>query len=299
MSHASVLPLRAGLALLRATQPALPGTAGTALRRAAALRLLRHERPAEAAIDALRARLRQSGESVEVVDYGAGTRGDKPPVRGVAEIYRRAATGPAWGRFLFGLARGLRPRRVLELGTNLGVGAAHLAAALALDEAEGAPHGRLVTLEGAPALAARAAGHLARLGHGVGDDDACRVRVVVGPFAETLPRVAAEEGPFDLVFVDGHHEAEAALAYLATLRGHLADGALVVLDDVEPGRPVREAWNRLRAEAPAEPTFYAGKYGLLVHAPGAAPEGTAADLGGAATAAARETAFPPTLDGDA
>ncbi|WP_420456436.1 class I SAM-dependent methyltransferase [Rubrivirga sp.] len=283
---ASVLPLRLGLGLLRVGQPALPGPAGDALRRASRLRLTPAEASAEAAIDALRRELRRSPATVEVVDYGAGTRGDKPPVRRVAEVYRRAATGPAWGRFLFGLARGLRPRRVLELGTNLGVGAAHLAAALALNEAEGGPAGRLVTLEGAPALAALAAGHLERLGHRVGDDG--RVRIGVGPFAETLPEVAAPEA-WDLVFVDGHHQADAALGYLDTIRPHLAGGALVVLDDVEPGRPVRRAYRALRDRGPS---FYAGKYGLLVHAaPG--------DLGGATTAAARVSALLPTSAGAA
>ena len=286
MPHAlTILPLRAALAAFRLAQPDLPGPAGSALRRAAMLSLSPEERRAEVAIDALRRRLRQSAECVEVVDYGAGTRGGaRPPVRDVSDVYRAAATGPAWGRFLFGLARGLQPRRVLELGTNLGVGAAHLAAALALTEEEGGPAGRLVTLEGAPALATLASGALARLGHSVGAD-ACRVRVVVGPFAETLPGVG-EGGPFDLVFIDGHHQAEAALDYLDTLRPMLAQGAVVVLDDVEPGRPVRQAWTRLRSISP-QPAFYAGKYGLWV-APG----------GGAATADARESpSHPPAAAG--
>ncbi|WP_412069798.1 O-methyltransferase [Rubrivirga sp. IMCC43871] len=275
MPHAvSVLSLRAALAVARAFQSPLPARAGEGLARAARLHLSKEERPAEAAIDALRLRLRRSAETVEVVDYGAGTKGGKPPERAVSDIYRRAATGPAWGRFLFGLARGLRPARVLELGTNLGVGAAHLAAALALNETDGGPEGRLVTLEGAPALAARAAGALARLGHSV--DDGGRVRVVVGPFAETLPGVAASER-WDLVFVDGHHEAEAALAYLDTIRPHLAPGAVVILDDVEPGRPVRQAWESIQGSGSS---FYAGKYGLWVS-------------GGAPTAAARETAPAP------
>lgn len=260
-------------------QPGLPGRHGTALRRATALRLTPAERPVEKAIDAFRNRLRTSKEVVDVVDYGAGTRGgERPPQRKVAEIYRRAATGPAWGRFLFGLARGLQPGRILELGTNLGVGAAHLAGALALTESEGGPAGQLVTLEGAPALATLAHGALSRLGHGVGDDD-CRVRIEVGPFADTLHTVL-DGDPYDLVFIDGHHEAEAAMGYLDVIRPHLAPGAVVVLDDVEPGRPVRQAWKRLRLTSPA-PAFYAGKYGLLV-----TPE---SDNQGAPTASARET----------
>ena len=265
----SAAALRLALRVGGAVQ-ALPPRPAAVVRRASALRLTPSERAAEAEVDALRARLAGSEEAVEVVDYGAGTRGGaRPPTRRVADVYRRAATGPVWGRFLFGLARALRPARVLELGTNLGVGSAHLAAALALNDAEPAyagrgGAGRLVTLEGASALADRAERALVDLGH------AGRVRVVVGPFAETLGGVVGE-GPFDLVFVDGHHEAAAALAYVETLAPHLAPGALLVLDDVEPGRPVRRAWQALRGgRVPAlrgAAPFYAGRYGLLFAPP--------------------------------
>ena len=112
-----------------------------------------------------------------------------------------------------------------------------------------------MTLEGAPALANLARDHLGGLGH------AARVRVVVGPFDETLAGVCAAHGPFDLVFVDGHHEREAALRYVAAVRPHLAPGAVVVLDDVEPGRPVRGAYRHLRAEG--LPGVWLGKWGVL------------------------------------
>ena len=234
-------------------QAPLPAPARGALARAVALRLTPAEAADERAVGALRARLDASRAEVEVVDYGAGE--GRPPVRRVADIYRRASSGPRWGRVMTGLVRGLRPRRVLELGTNLGLSAAHVAAALARTEAEGGPAGRLVTLEGAPALANLARDHLGGLGH------AARVRVVVGPFDETLAGVCAAHGPFDLVFVDGHHEREAALRYVAAVRPHLAPGAVVVLDDVEPGRPVRGAYRQLRAEG--LPGVWLGKWGVL------------------------------------
>ena len=261
------VPTAVSLSLLRSTlRPLiffggrLPEPAASAVRHAAALRLTDDERADERAVEALRARLGESLDEVEVVDYGAGSRGgEKAPVRRVSDVYRRAATGPAWGRFLYGLARGLRPARVLELGTNLGVGAAHLAGALARTEEEGGPGGRLVTLEGAPAYAAIARESLDHLGH------ASRVEVVVGPFAETLSGVCERGGPFELVFVDGHHEEEAALSYVRQIRPHLAPGALVILDDVEPGRPVRRSWQALAREA--EGALWLGKYGLLCLGP--------------------------------
>ncbi len=67
------------------------------------------------------------------------------------------------------------------------------------------------------------------------------------------------------MFVDGHHHAQAALDYLGILRPALAPGAVVVLDDVEPGRPVRQAWKRLRATSP-QPAFYARQVRRARHA---------------------------------
>ncbi|HLT45921.1 MAG TPA: class I SAM-dependent methyltransferase [Rubricoccaceae bacterium] len=257
--------------LARAQRGRLGAFAGP-VERAARLRLSPAEAAAEAAVDRLRATLAASKETLHVEDYGAGTRGllageTKPAERRVADVYRRAAAPPGWGRFLFQLVRALRPRRVLELGTSLGVSAAHLAAALALNEAEGGPAGRLVTLEGDPGLAARAADALAGLGH------AGRTTVVVGRFAETLPDVLGAHGPFDLVFLDGHHEEAATLRYFETIRPHLAPGACVAFDDVEPGRPVRRAWRRvLRDARPAGAVDLLG-LGLLFlpDAPPAAP----------------------------
>jgi predicted O-methyltransferase YrrM len=283
-----VFPLRFALHALVGAQAPLPEPARAAVERAVTLRLTPGEVADEQAVNALRARLAASQATVEVVDYGAGSAGGNAPVRRVADVYRRASSGPLWGRVMSGLVRGLRPRRVLELGTNLGVSGAHIALALARNEAEGGPAGTLVTLEGAPALADLARAHLEGLGHGER-----RIRVVVGPFAETLGPVCASDGPFDLVFVDGHHARDAALGYVAAVRPFLTPGAIVVLDDVEPGRPVREAYRALAAES--EASVWLGKWGILVPTR-AAPSGALnAPQKGAAPALVRPSALPAAL----
>ena len=258
MPHAvPVTTLRLALRALLAGPGRLAPETEAAVRRAARLRGGAWERE----IDALRARLAADETALDVVDYGAGSSGGGGRRRRVCDVAARAGTGPAWGRFLTGLARELAPPRVLELGTNLGLGAAHLCAGL--------PDGaRLVTLEGDPSFAGIARDALDALGH------AGRAEIVVGRFADTLPGVCAAHGPFDLVFVDGHHAEAPALGYVATIRPHLADGAVIVLDDVEPGRPVRRAWSRLAAE-PGARRRYLGKLGLL-HLPGRRAEGAAA-----------------------
>lgn len=214
-----------------------------AVAHAARLRLQGPEARAEAAVDRLRARWAASEDVFTMQDYGAGTREGvlaaeaKPRQRAVADLYRRAAAPPAWGRFLFGLARALKPRRVLELGTNLGVGAAHLQAALALNAAEDASEPRLITIEGDPTLAGWAEEALKTV-----PAPPLQTAVVPGRFADVLPDTLAAHGPFSLVVLDGHHEEAATNQYVDAVWPHLEPGACLVFDDVEPGRPVRRAF---------------------------------------------------------
>jgi predicted O-methyltransferase YrrM len=205
------------------------------------------EESAGRAIAELRQRLSDDHRPLTIEDHGAGTRGmvggeAKPAVRTISEIYGRAAATPAWGRILYRLVRALEPRSVLELGTNLGVSAAHLAAALEVNERRGGGSGRLVTIEGDAGLADLARENLARLGH------AGRTTVLTGRFSDVLDSVKREHGPFDLAFIDGHHEEAATRDYWLSIRGAMDGGGCVAFDDIEPGRPVRRAWKRIVAE---------------------------------------------------
>lgn len=152
--------------------------------------------------------------------------------------------------------------RVLELGTSLGISAAYLRAALdrnaADDDVEPAALS-LVSIEGAPALAEQARSGLAGLGLGP-------VEVVSGPFASRLPDVLPDCGPFDAVFLDGHHEAEAVMGYVYQILPHLNPGGWILFDDLEPWTTtVRRAWRRLRAERSEASFVDFVKMGLYVH----------------------------------
>ena len=237
---------RAWLKLLVRRQRAGLGDRAEMLRDVVALHLDEHEHKAEAFIDKLRDELIASHEVIQMEDFGAGTRGSvlssesKPNERGISEIYRRAAASPAWGRFMFRLVRALKPSTVLELGTNLGVSALHIVAALDLNGGEGS----LTTIEGDPTLSEIARENLAKLTR------TSRATVQTGRFDDVLPTCLEEHGPYDLVFIDGHHEEAATLRYFEMIKPHLAPGACVAFDDIEPFRPVRKAWKRIIADEP-------------------------------------------------
>ncbi|NBC17271.1 MAG: SAM-dependent methyltransferase [Bacteroidetes bacterium] len=194
-------------------------------------------------IEALRTMLRRSPAQVTFDDFGAGSRwreaGPRRVTRDVRHLVRASVPlHEAW--LLYHLVRHLRPRSGLELGTCLGLSAAYVGAALHDNARDGHDAGRFVTLEGGAALARLARRHLDAL------DLSSHARVVTGRFQDTLPGVLARHAPIDFAFIDGHHDPEATLTYVDQIAPHLADGALLVFDDIAWSVGMRRAWRALR-----------------------------------------------------
>ena len=125
---------------------------------------------------------------------------------------------PTQGKFLYLMARMLRARKILEIGTLAGYSTIWMARALP-------PDGRLITLEVDPDYAevARSNFRRARL------DSMIEVRV--GSALESLPGLAAEgAGPFDLVFIDADKEHNPD--YVAWALRVSRPGTVMIVDNV-------------------------------------------------------------------
>lgn len=127
------------------------------------------------------------------------------------------------GGFLAVLARAIRARRILEIGTLFGFSAIVLARTLP-------PGGRLITLEAAAEHARIAQGNLDRAGL------ADRAEVRLGAALESLDRLA-DEGPepFDLVFIDADKQNNPQY-WTWALRLTRAGGVVIVDNVVRGGR---------------------------------------------------------------
>jgi predicted O-methyltransferase YrrM len=165
-----------------------------------------------------------------VDDYLAGTLLPEDEILELALDENQAAGLPSidvsalQGAFLSVLARAVRARTVLELGTLGGYSTLHLARALP-------PGGRVVTLEVDPRHAEVALRNIDRAGLPVPVD------VRVGPALDSLADLAAESaGPFDLVFLDADKQNNAN--YLERVMGLVRPGSVIVGDNVVRGGQV-------------------------------------------------------------
>jgi predicted O-methyltransferase YrrM len=135
---------------------------------------------------------------------------------------------------LYALVREFGPSRIVELGTNVGISSAYMAAAL---EESGA--GSLITLEASPARSAIAR----RLHDAVG---LRRVEYSVGLFEGTLE--AALGTPVDFAFIDGHHQLEPTLDYFDRIWRRSTEGAVFIFDDIRWSTGMERAWRILQGD---------------------------------------------------
>jgi predicted O-methyltransferase YrrM len=170
----------------------------------------------------------------------------------IGEVARKASVSPAHAWTLWQLTRSTGARRVLEMGTCVGVSGSFLAAA----SGDGPGGGTLRTLEGHEDRAAVARDTFRRLGF----TDA---EVVVGTFTRTLPG-ALDDEPFDLVFIDGHHDGEATLRYVDQIRAACRPGAVLVLDDITWSDSMAAAWTEVQQRLTASAAADLGRVGVLV-----------------------------------
>lgn len=118
----------------------------------------------------------------------------------------------------------------------MGISTSFQAAALKLNGM-----GKIVTLEGAKSLASLAERHFQALGL----DNA---NIVIGRFQDTLGEVLNAYKSVDYVFIDGHHDEKATLAYYEQIKPFLSERALLVFDDISWSEGMKGAWKTIMAD---------------------------------------------------
>jgi predicted O-methyltransferase YrrM len=198
------------------------------------------------AIENLRSSLSHSSQEVSFLNYSVHHPGDDTPDEQLArgrvlrkqmrELANRSSQPYFASLVQFQLIRAFQPTSCLELGTSLGLSGAYMAAALRLNG-----EGQLITLEGAPSLAAMARSHYHQL-------DLTNVDIVLGPFHDTLDGVIEAHKPFGFVSKDALHTEAATVGFLERISPHLAGPAVLILDDINWSHQMRSAWQRIWPE---------------------------------------------------
>lgn len=183
-------------------------------------------------IEILRKKMLQDNRTIEVTDYGAGSKIDNKKTRTIKSITKYSATWPFFCQILFKTIHHYKPKKVLELGTSLGISSLYQAAALGKKE-------MFVTLEGCPNIANFAQTNFQRL-------KMDNIQLITGQFEKTLPLTLRALGRLDYVFIDGNHKKEPTLDYFNQCLEYAHEDSVFVIDDIYWSKDMLAAWQEIQ-----------------------------------------------------
>ena len=188
-------------------------------------------------------------QMVPLQSLGAPSRTTRRRFRTAASLVRSNAIRSEQGELLFRLAIWLRPERIIELGTNVGISTVYL-------------HGAdtrtpLDTVEGNPEVAALAQETFRQAG--------------------VSPHLSAHEAVFDeylgqqppspptrlLAFIDGDHRYQPTLDYVEQLLRWANDESVIVVADIHWSPGMERAWGKLQRHPRVRAAVDTYHFGLL------------------------------------
>ena len=184
-------------------------------------------------VEGLRKKLLQDPTLLTIDDFGAGSVTGAAKQRTVASIAKNAAKPAKLGQLLFRMARYYQPKTIVELGTSLGITTAYLSLAK--------PDARLITMEGATAVAAIARQNFRNL-------ELQNCSLTEGNFDTTLATVVHGLSTIDFAFIDGNHRQEPTERYFRELLPKMNNDSILIFDDIHWSREMEAAWETIKKD---------------------------------------------------
>ena len=194
-------------------------------------------------LHAYRKELLDNRETIQITDFGVGSKVFKSSFRAISKVARTSGTPLKRAKLLYRLARYLQCSSILELGTNLGI-ATH---ALALAD----QNASVTSIEGCSQLYNFTSNQLNK--HSISNCE-----LINSNFKEALKHL---DQTYDLIFVDGDHSKESTLYHFNQLLDTVDNNSVIIFDDIHWSKDMTAAWETIKSHAKVTvsiDTFYWG-----------------------------------------
>lgn len=192
--------------------------------------------------------LLQNKKTIQVTDFGAGSRVFKSNTREISKIAQTAGISPKRAELLFRLVNYFKSENILEIGTSLGLATSALSS--------GNPEANIITLEGCPETAKIAKNQLQNFNYNT-------IQCVITEFESYLKTSNNKLSDFDLVYFDGNHSKEATLNYFDLLLPTISNETVWIFDDIHWSADMEEAWELIKNHPKVTVTIDTFQWGLV------------------------------------
>lgn len=192
--------------------------------------------------------LLKNKNTIEVTDFGAGSKVFKSNTRMVAQIAKTAGISKKRAELLYRIVHYFQPENVLELGTSLGLATS----ALAL----GNKNAKIITLEGCPNTANQCQLQLQKF-------NINNVTSVVTEFSTYFSTSKFPLLSFHFIYFDGNHSKKATLDYFELLLPTVTNDSVWIFDDIHWSAEMEEAWRIIKKHPKVSVTIDTFQWGLV------------------------------------
>ena len=194
--------------------------------------------------------LLENKNTIEVTDFGAGSRVFKSNTREISKIAQTAGITPKNAELLFRIVRYFQPKSVLEIGTSLGLATSALSLAN--------KNSKIITLEGCPNTQKQAQVQLQGQ-----NSNFQNIEFVNTEFSSYFKTLDLSPITHNLIYFDGNHSKKATLDYFEALLPTISNDSVWIFDDIHWSADMEEAWGIIKNHPKVSVTIDTFQWGIV------------------------------------
>jgi predicted O-methyltransferase YrrM len=188
--------------------------------------------------------------TIEVTDFGAGSRVFKSNSREISKIAQTAGISVKNAELLLRIVRYFQPESILEIGTSLGIATS----ALSL----GNTSSKIISLEGCPKTQEQAKAQFQ-----VSNLETKNIEFVNTEFSSYLKNFQLPTSNFQLIYFDGNHSKKATLEYFELLLPTITNNSVWIFDDIHWSTEMEDAWETIKKHPKVKVTIDTFQWGIV------------------------------------
>lgn len=186
--------------------------------------------------------------TIEVTDFGVGSRVFKSNTRQISKIAQTAGITRKRAELLYRIVNYFQPENILEIGTSLGLATS----ALSL----GNRNAKIITLEGCPETANQAQLQFQKF-------QLNNIASVVTEFTAYFQNCEVNDAFCQMIYFDGNHSKKATLDYFDLLLPTITNDTVWIFDDIHWSEDMEAAWETIKNHPKVTVTIDTLQWGLV------------------------------------
>ena len=183
-------------------------------------------------IELLRHELLKNHSTIDFQELGAGSRVSNSSQRKISSIAKHSTTPLKFSLFLKELIIKYDNRKVLELGTSLGLNTLYMSENKDIE---------ITTIEGEPSIAQLAKNHFERLNRK-------NIKLIKNSIDEAISSNQLADCKWDMIYMDANHSYAPTLKYFDYFSTKVNNKGVIVIDDIHWSQGMSQAWKEIKSK---------------------------------------------------